>query len=200
MKAGKVVKSLGMAAVALTLVSACMVGSTLAKYTTTLTGSGTAVVAKWAPKFTANSTEFVNGTTVTLSDTSIGINKLTSGSIAPGTDGNFAIEVAHDTDSDVAFRYTITISNMDKVPANLKFYTDSSFTTPLTETSSGSGVYEIVADDLLLGAGAETTTVYWQWGMGTTQAEDTADTEAGELAATATFDITCTATQIEPVA
>lgn len=192
MRAGKVVKGLGMAAVALTLVSACMVGSTLAKYTTSLTGSGSAVVAKWAPKFTSGDAAFTNSTVVSLKDTTIGTNKLTADKIAPGTDGSFSIVVEHDSGSDVAFHYTITMTNKQGMPTNLKFYSDAGFTTEITTD-------ELVSADLMLGDGAATATVYWKWATGTT-AEDAADTANGVAAGEGTFDITCTATQIEPVA
>ena len=43
---------LGALALALTLVSTCLMGGTLAKYTTTVTGTATATVAKWV--FNAN--------------------------------------------------------------------------------------------------------------------------------------------------
>ena len=41
---------LGMAAFALTLVTTCISGGTLAKYASEVTGTGTAVAAKWAFK------------------------------------------------------------------------------------------------------------------------------------------------------
>ena len=106
MKAGKVVKSLGMAAVALTLVSACMVGSTLAKYSSEVTGTGTAVVAKWALKAgsTDGASTFAN---FTLNQTSSSTG-VTDGTIAPGTSGK--IPVYYDlSGTEVATKLTVEV-------------------------------------------------------------------------------------------
>ena len=46
---------LGMAAFALTLITTCISGGTLAKYASEVTGTGTAVTAKWV--FKAGSSE-----------------------------------------------------------------------------------------------------------------------------------------------
>ena len=47
---------LGALALALTLITTCLTGGTLAKYTSSTVGTGTATVAKWAVVLKANGT------------------------------------------------------------------------------------------------------------------------------------------------
>jgi len=196
MKAGKVVKSLGMAAVALTLVSACMVGSTLAKYTSEVTGNGTAVVAKWAPTFNGIAGTDGQSFEVNLSDSTITDNtKLATGKIAPGTKGSFAIEVGQGG-AEVAFDYTVAISAITNMPKNLKFYSAEKCE-PSDELNfdSVSGICQLASGNVKVGGTVEPTTVYWKWAADGSDADDTAD--GVKAAADASFTITCTATQID---
>ena len=210
MKYGKWMKRVGAAAFALTVVSSCIVGGTLAKYTTTVAGTGSAIVAKWAPIFKGgtNGGAFENSVDVKLTDTTLN-NKVVDGKIAPGTDGSFSVQVSKG-ETEVEFKYSVSISDLTNRPANLKFYKDSSFNTELTETSVGSGVYELSSDDTMgLTDSEKTLTVYWKWpyevsGEATAAAEsrDAADSDTGnkatasEAAATMKFKVNCTATQV----
>lgn len=193
MKAGKLVKGLGMTAIALTLVSACMVGSTLAKYTTAVAGTGNAVVAKWSPQFTDGKDALTENFAINLADTSNN-DKVKDTKIAPGTSGGFDIVVGRNG-TETAFQYSIAVSNFANKPENLVFYTDTVNKTPIAATD---GVYQIVNDkEMVLDASADDTVhVYWEWKYETGNG-DTADNKAGEGAdLNMTFDIKCTATQM----
>lgn len=198
MKAGKVVKSLGMAAVALTLVSACMVGSTLAKYSSEVTGTGTAVVAKWALKASDSSTaetftEFKLGDT-----TKTGV---AGDRIAPGTSGT--IPVYYDlTGTEVATNITIEVKVTDttKLPANFKMkdskgdpvtMTDNTYVTLYTADIAK-------ADTGVEGKGKHNVALSWEWPLGDDTVNNT-DTAAGLAAeaAGAEFTVHVHATQLE---
>ena len=213
MKYGKMMKGIGVAALALTVVSSCMVGGTLAKYTTTATGTGSAIVAKWAPSFKGgtNGGNFEDSIDVKLTDTTLN-GKVVNGKIAPGTDGSFSVQVSRGA-TEVEFTYSVSISDLKNRPANLKFYSDNSFTSDkeLVETSVGSGIYELSSSDTMgLTDSDKTLTVYWQWPYSVDsessspaeESRDAADSEAGnkatasEAAATMSFKVNCTATQV----
>jgi len=212
MKYGKMMKGIGVAALALTVVSSCIVGGTPAKYTTTATGNGSAVVAKWAPSFKNGNDEFSDSTTVLLEDTSVNANRLKAQTIAPGTKGNFDIVVSRG-DTEVAFDFSVTISDLANCPKNLKFYSDSSYTTEINpETVDGKTIYKVIANTTMDAdadptTGAKTGHVYWQWPFESSAAEEASkaawdnDDNAAGTAADAdrkmTFKINCTATQVQ---
>ena len=203
MKYGKMMKGIGVAALALTVVSSCIVGGTQAKYTTTATGQGSAIVAKWAPSFTSGGSEFTDSTTISLKDTDVTADKVAADRIAPGTSGSFSIEVGRG-DTEVGFTYALTISNVNNMPTNLKFYTEDD-----TELTAVDNVYNLTPADagnptkytIAANASAtKTVTVKWKWpyeaGEPDKTANDTADSTDGTNAATMTFDINITATQV----
>lgn len=191
-KQNKVWGRVGMIALVLCLITTCLMAGTFAKYTSTYTGSATATVAKWSPEFKSGSTTVSDNFTVAIEDTSLN-SKVTDAKIAPGTDGSFAIEVAPNG-TEVAFDYTITVdtAHAEKIPTNLKFYSDAAFTTEL------SGSTNTVTGSVALGAtSSSTSTIYWKWAYETTSG-DTADTADGTAAATMSVPITLTATQQNP--
>lgn len=181
---------LGVLAVALTLVTACLLGGTMAKYVTEVTGTGSATVAKWS--FTAN------GETETFTDINIAstaytnINNTDKNRIAPGTEGSFDITLDA-TGSDVAVDYTIAFSNLKNKPTNLKFYSDEAGTTEITNLATGfTGKidYNATADAM-----KTTKTVYWKWAYQTGSSDATDVADSGK---DMTFDIKVTGTQAEP--
>ena len=184
---------LGALALALTLVSTCLMGGTLAKYTTTVTGTATATVAKWV--FNANDANSTSKTfAVSLEDTTLN-DKVTEKKIAPGTDGSFAI-VINAVGSDVALDYTIAFSDIQNKPSNLNFYSDEEFKTKIDNLVGYSKL------DGSIGIKDEKTvtkTIYWKWPYeGVDGANDSTDTVSGEAAEKMTFTITVTGTQQDP--
>ena len=215
MKYGKMMKGIGVAALALTVVSSCIVGGTLAKYTTSVAGTGTAIVARWAPSFGDGTNEFTNGFTVDLSSTGVaGDDKVAADRIAPGTQGGFAVEVSNGAATEVPFKYSVIISNLStNWPDNLKFYSDQSCTTEIKVETSGSnsGKYIVLDGNMALSntEKKEKKDIYWKWPFTESGKEESRDAKDSTLAAqesqdarTLTFDIACVAEQLEtaPVA
>ena len=91
-------------------------GHTYAKYMSKVTGNGTAEIASW--KFKVNENE-EKMQTISLNST---INNLTLANekIAPGTSGNFQINLDA-TGADVGIFYTINFENETEKPTNLNF-------------------------------------------------------------------------------
>lgn len=209
MKCGKMMKGIGVAALALTVVSSCIVGGTLAKYTTSVAGTGAAIVARWAPSFGDGTDVFSDGFTVDLSDAgAVTAGKVAADRIAPGTKGEFAVEVSNGAATDVPFKYSVIISNLSSNwPANLKFYSDSACTNEITPEADGS--YIVLNDSMALSGSEskETKTMYWKWPFtdptdaSSESAQDKKDSDLAKLesesARTITFDIACVAEQLE---
>lgn len=189
---------LGALALALTLVSTCLMGGTLAKYTTTVTGTATATVAKWSFK--------ANGETATIADIDLGntlkynANNIISKVIAPGTEGSFDI-IVDATGSEVGIDYTIRFSDVKNKPTNLLFYKDSEHKDPINDlfipgNTGFDGIIDANATDKTV-----TKTVYWAWSYNSTD-NDVADTAYGKDDSVdkrkMTFRITVTGTQVDP--
>lgn len=208
MKKKSYVGRLGALALMLTVITTCLLGGTMARYVTEVTGSATATVADWSFKANNNG----NGTTFTTIDlgsttnrTSYNGKTLKEGVIAPGTSGKFTISI-DGTGSDVGIDYAVDIkastttpSGGTKLPDDLMFSTNeinaqntgstlNSLTMP-----TGTIDYSATADAM-----KKDITIYWAWGFGendTTSSNDNA--YAGE---TWTLDIAVTGKQIAPAA
>ncbi|MDN4469665.1 hypothetical protein [Gordonibacter sp. RACS_AR68] len=181
---------LGVLAVALSLVTACLLGGTMAKYVTEVTGTGSATVAKWS--FTANGKTDTFGS-IDLAKTAY--TNVAEKKIAPGTEGSFDI-VLDASGSDVAVDYTIAFSNLQNKPKNLKFYSDKDKSTEISDLATAlTGTIEL--KDV---GTAVTKTVYWDWAIGSSDADNSTDTANGTAAKSMTFDIAVTGTQKTPVA
>ena len=189
---------LGVLAVALSLVTACLLGGTMAKYVTEVTGTGSATVAKWS--FKAN--EKTDTFTVDLAKTAYtNINNTDGNKIAPGTEGSFDIKLDA-SGSDVAVDYTIAFSNLQNKPTNLKFYSDENMATEiadLTNTTALNG--EIKLADI---SKPVTKTIYWKWAYEIGNDEATKKTnnaqDVKDAVNSMTFTITVTGTQQTPTA
>lgn len=183
---------LGVLAVALSLVTACLLGGTMAKYVTEVSGTGSATVAAWS--FKAN--EKTDTFTVDLAKTAYtNINNTGGNKIAPGTEGSFDIKLDA-SGSDVAVDYTIAFSNLQNKPTNLKFYSDKDKGTEISDLANAfTGTIEL--KDV---GTAVTKTVYWDWTIGADEAANIDDTTDGTNPEAMTFDIKVTGTQKEPVA
>ncbi len=196
---------LGALALALTLVSTCLMGGTLAKYTTTVTGAATATVAAWvfnANDANAETKKFEN---IKLGDTlSYNEKDIKKNVIAPGTEGSFDIKL-DGTGSEVGIDYAIKIANASstkKLPSNLVFSTKA-----IVAENTGNSLDKLSSESGSLLSGTidynesnmkKTITIYWKWpyDTGTEDADtnDTTDSGIGEI----TLDITVTGTQVEP--
>ena len=170
-------------------VTAGYVASTYAKYTSDLgTKNGTATVAKWA--FTS---ENQSKTLQINLDETYDENTLVANRIAPGTAGSFSITLSNEQ-SEVGVDYVLDIGTATNVPTNLKFYSDNTYTTEITNTKRVTGT-------LAPGATGENVTIYWKWEYETTNgdaADNTAGTNAASGNAAMTVPITITGTQAQP--
>lgn len=189
----KTVGRLGVVALALTLISTCLMGGTLAKYTTEVTGTGSATVAKWSFKANDQTATFTDIDLASTAYTNVAAKK-----IAPGTEGSFDIKLDA-SGSEVAVKYEIAFSNLKNKPANLKFYTNEACTDEITDLTSKTLTDTIELADVETPV---TKTIYWKWAY-ETNSGDAADTNAGKGAnadATSkmTFDIKVTGTQATP--
>ncbi len=181
---------IGGLALVLSLISTGLLSTTLAKYTTTVTGSGTAVVAAWS--FKANgkgSGQTIDN--VKLVDT-VHTENISANVIAPGTDGKFIITI-DGSGSETAISYNVTFDNLQNIPTNLKFYSDETFATEYDNLAAAvfNGTIDL--------ADIETPvdkTVYWKWEYYTSDDGDVADTLNQNLEPS--FDITVTGTQVKP--
>ena len=165
------------------------------KYKTTLTGNGTATVAKWSFK--------VNGQTQTIPDIDLTQtmdthNNVAEGKIAPGTSGHFDLELDA-TGSEVSIDYNVKLAITEK-PTNLKFYLDNTYETEIAETEgtlnvSGSIPLETINAPLI-------KTIYWQWpyetGVTENEVKENDKTDTIDSAKKVTMTITVTGTQRSP--
>ena len=197
-----------------TVVSLVLATYAWAKYTTAITPqTASAQVAKWDVRVTPNGDNFVKTYTYVAPTR-----------IAPGTSGKYDLNIAS-TNTEVAFDYTITMTNIKNKPTNLVFYTSYNQSTgeysnpiTLTETGTDTGIYNgsssvftghVDVDSTSHKATTNTTvTIYWNWpyetpavdGGNTVAQNDALDTQDGENAELMSFDVTLTATQTRPVA
>ena len=199
---------LGALALALTLVSTCLMGGTLAKYTTTVTGTATATVAKWvfnANNAAADTKKFEN---INLGDTlNYKVTDIKTGVIAPGTEGKFDIEL-NGTGSKVGIDYTIEITKAaitmqnKELPSNLVFSTKE-----IKEGNTGNSLDKLSSESGSLLSGTidykdskmeKTITIYWKWPYATsTEGADIKDTNDSGIE-NITLDITVTGTRVVP--
>lgn len=191
---------LGMTAFALTLVTTCISSGTLAKYTSEVTGTGTAAAAKWDVEFKADANK-TTATTVkseafnfTLDGTQSGNDShalVAENKVAPGSTGSVALQINVKSTNEVKTggSFEIDASNLKGVP--IKFYSDSSFTQEI-EMSDNKGT---VTSTTTVAPKASTTidqVIYWKWDPSST---DTADTTLGKNATSGTFTIKMIAEQ-----
>ena len=184
----------------LTLMTSCFVGGTFAKYVSTVTGSDTARVAKWA--FTADSGSGDTDIDLTTAKTfefdlfeCVDANVDVDGAgdehvIAPGTSGDISVELTNA--SEVNAEYTIDYT-VDEAGVYIQWSTDGSTWVdefPLTDVTTPTPI----------NMGASTTiTVYWKWAFngdgiaaGQSDANDTTLGIAGSAAPSVTATVTVT--------
>lgn len=180
------VARLSVLTIALTLVTTSLIGGTLAKYTTEVTGTGSAQVAKWS--FKAYSKQGDATFAVTLTDTAN--TNVTSGKIAPGSKGSFDI-VIDASGSETALDYKIEFTNIKNQIANLKFYSDANRTDGAEIDLKATTLSDTIA--LADVGNTVTKTVYWEWKDDASN--DESDTKAGVAPTEMTFNIKVTGTQ-----
>ena len=195
---------------ALALLMTCMVSGTMAKYTSSATGSDTATVAKWSIE--VNDTEIATASPATLTfglfdtineaDTTTAEDSVSAGKIAPGTGGAFALKVENLSEVDAKYTISLSETNANNVP--IQYSLDkTTWKDDLTEINADASMTD---KNIAKENGSETVTVYWRWAFesaeGTHDGQtDTTDTALGIAAQTSapTVEIaaTITATQVD---
>lgn len=197
---------LGMAAFALTLVTTCMTGGTLAKYASEVSGTGTAVAAKWS--FKAGNTEAgVSDTafgTFTLASTKTTNANVEATTIAPGDTGK-AKAFYEFTDTEVAATVTtyIRIAAADKtnLPKNLEIKLNGTWTKVSTMTADAD--IEVSSVDLSLADMSDdakrkgSVDIEWRWAFdeASNTNKDTEDTVNGKTPITGSITVKVKAEQ-----
>lgn len=190
---------LGVTALALTLVTTCLMGSTLARYVTEVTGSASATVAKWS--FKASEAEgSTNFTDIDLGRTAYDSSTIKADVIAPGTSGSFDI-VIDGTGSEVGIDYEIKL----EAATDTTFPDDMVFSTEaITEAKPGKSFSEFINTAIegsvnqsdVAEAMKKTVTIYWAWAFDENDTKDNNDNDyAGK---NWKIDITVTGKQTAP--
>ena len=179
-------KSIGIIAL-LMLVGATSgyVASTYAKYTSTVTGEGSAIVAAWAFEDDNATTDFE----INLAE-NYDASTLVDERIAPGTSGDFTIALSNEN-SEVGVEFTIAFDDTENVPQNLVFKQNGTTIDPTSGTITG----YIAAGETL------DVPLTWEWAYSTSDANDLKDTTDGkkDLAGrTMTVTASITGVQVPP--
>ena len=130
--------------------------ATWARYRSVTGSNVEAQIAKWSFKVNGEEEQFAD---IDLADT-IDFTHVTTDKIAPGTYGSFDLDIDA-RGSEVSLDYYINISVNEK-PTNLKFYSDSGYTTPITISADN----KIYLDGEFLISNSpmqEVRTIYWKW-------------------------------------
>ena len=148
----------------------CLAGYTFARYYKTVeAGTATSNIARWS---------FGAGDTLTTLN-------LSNEKIAPGTNGNFSIEVDA-TNSDVGVDYEVKFLNESNIPRKMKYYavtTDQKGARMQTVTvNSLTELEEKIKGSIPVANGNQkrTVTVYWEWPFNE-NVQDGIDNEDGTL-------------------
>lgn len=187
------VAKLGALALALTLITTGMMGSTLARYVSEVTGTATATVAGWSFKVNNNDSAF---TAIDLGDTtnrtSYDEADIESGVIAPGTTGEFVIAM-DGSGSDVGIDYIVKIAPATgtTLPTDLKFTVDGTEKTLADMNATGiTGTIDQAADM------KKDITIAWEWPFD--ENDTTASNDNAYAGKTWTLNITATGKQVVP--
>lgn len=189
------------------LLSTCVISGTFAKYTTDISASDTAIVARFAVKAfgvdgVANDTATVDifntvydlapDTDFTLDGTDDeDVKNATAGEapiIAPGTWGKFAYTLKNESDVTVAYAVDYTV-NEAGVP--LQWSVDG--------TTWAEDLADVTATSMAIGSTEVTLTIYWKWAFEQTDVStgDTTDTTLGSAGtASPSVSIKVTFTQV----
>lgn len=183
---------LGALALALTLITTCLMGGTLAKYTNTVEGTGTATVAKWKVVMKANEKEQESDFTFNLTDAGTNKSNVVEGKVAPGSTGSIPIEIdAAGSEVAATLSYTIDKTGLGDVP--IEFYSDATMNNKITWNEGKASAQKEIAVGATSDAAKFTTRIYWKW----VSTDDTADTTLGskDTADVGTIKITLKAEQ-----
>lgn len=188
------VAKLGALALAVSLITTGMMGTTLARYADESVATGTVAIAKWNVTLDNSQTETFN--LADTKDTMFNANNVNSGTVAPGDRGKLELSIV-DAGTDVAYKYSVKLDTTnftgDNKP-NIKFYSDADCKIAWADT---------VDEEVALATGGKTAatttdkTIYWKWDEDNSAPNNTKDTNVGaNYADDLTFTVTLSAEQI----
>lgn len=177
------------------IVVSFMGGQSFSKYVSQVKGYGQFDIAKWS--FLVNGQES-SMNTIDLSST-CNNGTLINNKIAPGTEGNFNIEIDA-TGSEVGIQYQVTFDEKSQKPNNLFFiYNRSTYANFSDLAYALKGVINADAENKKI-----SIPIKWIWEYETgnslelREPEDVEDTQDGKTLQNYAFDVIVTGTQVEP--
>ena len=177
------------------IVISFMGGQSFSKYISQVKGYGQFDIAKWS--FLVNGQES-SMNTIDLSST-CNNGTLINNKIAPGTEGNFNIEIDA-TGSEVGIQYQVTFDKKSQKPNNLFFiYNRSTYANFSDLAYALKGVINADAENKKI-----SIPIKWIWEYETgnspelREPEDVEDTQDGKTLQNYAFDVIVTGTQVEP--
>lgn len=177
------------------IVISFMGGQSFSKYISQVKGYGQFDIAKWS--FLVNGQES-SMNTIDLSST-CNNGTLINNKIAPGTEGNFNIEIDA-TGSEVGIQYQVTFDEKSQKPNNLFFiYNRSTYANFSDLAYALKGVINADAENKKI-----SIPIKWIWEYETgnspelREPEDVEDTQDGKTLQNYAFDVIVTGTQVEP--
>ena len=177
------------------IVVSFMGGQSFSKYVSQVKGYGQFDIAKWS--FLVNGQES-SMNTIDLSST-CNNETLIDNKIAPGTEGNFNIEIDA-TGSEVGIQYQVTFDEKSQKPNNLYFiYNKSTYANFDDLAYALKGVINADAENKKI-----SIPIKWIWEYETgnspelREPEDAEDTQDGKTLQNYAFDVIVTGTQVEP--
>lgn len=219
MKKKSIAARLGVAAMALTLITTSLSSGTLAKYTESFAGTTTMTVAKWNVGATVTMGSGASATTLTsapvalgtLYDTATNKKGVAPGKVAPGMTGGFVIDLTtakQNVPTEVETEYAVYIDgNSSDFPSNFKMYEGSNEANNVFSKTKTPGLGYLLKTDTIAAGEMDTTknavkvNVNWKWPFEETSATNTADLALGkDPGSGATFTVRVVFTQVEPTA
>lgn len=180
----------------LCLAVCCVAGGAFAKYTTSVSGSDTASVAKWSfevndvdmtPTGNNASMTFDLFNTIMDSNGEAAETDVKTDLIAPGTSGSFDVKIENLSEVNAVYALDYTVENTQNVP--IQFSLDGA--------DWKDDINDLDVSDVAIAMenGTDTVTVHWQWPF--ESGDDATDTSLGIAAAKGnvpTVTVTCAAT------
>lgn len=181
---------LGALALALTMVTTCLTGGTMAKYVTTVSATGSATVAKFDVDIKGNGTEFTSEKIDNLFTTgwNAPVGKgVEENMLAPGVYGYFDIVVENNSEVMVKISdVKITPANQDKIRMNFALTEDTVEEKPKSfDIESEVALADKIVEGLKGNIGwrepdkSKNMRVWWTWDVGESAEDDEADTVIG---------------------
>ena len=144
----------------LTLLALIAISGTYAKYTTSVSGNATAVIAKWDIKFTNDTKTIANNFNIDLAKTMTSSDK-TNTFIQPGSQGSFKVKVTND--SDVPAMVVATVSDNSNT-----IFQNGQFTLTVEGNTAAEGV-EVAPK------ASKEVAITWKWNYESADNKDTVD-------------------------